>query len=156
MLLDQALRSTFVLQRSPAIGRIKRKFMTSIQRLALLGLVAFATVAVAQQTPPNPPPPQPGSQTTTTTTTTQDPNAPRRDQDPMVVTPIRDQTSDVPVPLSKREMKEQRRRQKQQEKAARAQAEAEKHSANADKENAKAMKQQNKSADATEKANTPQ
>jgi hypothetical protein len=129
--------------------------MTSIQRLAFLGLAVFSTVAMAQQTPANPPPSTPGSQTTTTTTTTQDPSVPRRDQDPIVVAPLHDQM-DAPLPLTKRELKEQRRRQKQEEKSARAHAEATKHSAKADKENAKAMEQRNKAANAAQDANTPQ
>lgn len=144
----------------PAKGpNLKGPPMTSIQRLALLALMAFSTVAIAQQTPPsNPPPPQPGSQTTTTTTTTQDSAAPgsQHDQDTVAPAPIHDRSLDAPTPLTKRELKDQRRRQKQTEKSAGAHADAEKHSAKADKENAKAMKQENKSEDAAEKANAPQ
>ena len=131
--------------------------LTPIQRLAFLGLVAFCTVAVGQQTPANPPPPaQPGSQTTTTTTTTQDPNLPRHDQDALPPAPPRDSSLDAPIPLTKRELKEQRRVQKQEEKSARAHADAKKHSAKADMEDAKAMEQENKAKNATQKANTPQ
>lgn len=134
---------------------LKGPFMTSIQRLALLGLAVCSTAVFAQQAPSTPPP-QSDTQTTTTTTTTADPNAVRHDQDAVAPATPRDTSLDAPVPLTKREMKEQRRRQKQEEKSAKAHANAEKHSANADKENAKAMKQENKADDAAEKANTPQ
>jgi len=130
--------------------------MTSIQRFAVLGFLVFSTVAIAQQTPANPPTQQPGSQTTTTTTTTQDPGVPRHDQDSTAPAQVHDQTLDAPVPLTKKEFKEQRRRQKQEEKSAKAHAEAAKHNAKAAEENAKAMEQENKATNATQKASTPQ
>jgi hypothetical protein len=135
---------------------LKGPLMKSIQRLAVLGLIAFSTVSIAQQTPANPPLPQPGSQTTTTTTTTQDPGVPRHDKDSTAPAQVHDQTLDAPVPLTKKELKEQRRRQKQEEKSAKAHAEAAKHNAKAADENAKAMEQENKATNATQKASTPQ
>lgn len=101
--------------------------MTSIQRLAVVGLSFFSTLALAQQTAPVNSAPV-TSQTTTTTT-------------------VQDSTD--PVPMTKSEMKAQRKRQKQEEKAARANAKVA-------KDQSDVIKQENKSTDATEKANAPQ
>jgi hypothetical protein len=115
--------------------RIGKELMTYLQRLAVLslGLSVFSTLAIGQEPAPSNPPP--ATTQTTTTTTVQD-------------TP-------APVPMTKRELKEQRRRQKLQEKAANADAKAHKDSAKADKNDAKALKQEDKSTDATEKSNSP-
>jgi len=84
-----------------------------IQRLAVLGLSVFSTLAIAQQTVPNNPsaPPQ------TATTTVQD--------------------STDPPPMTKSEIKAQRKRQKQEEKSARAHAKAEKDHSDALKQDNK-------------------
>jgi type IV secretory pathway VirB10-like protein len=106
--------------------------MTYVQRLAIVGLSFFSTLALAQQTAPgNPPPetPPPGTTQTITTTTAQD--------------------SPDPVPMTKSQIRAQRKRQKQDEKAARANAKAA-------KDQSDLLKQQNKSTDATEKANAPE
>jgi hypothetical protein len=113
----------------------QKEFMTSTQRIAVLSLAlgVFATLAFALQSTPDSQPPV-VSQTTTTTVPDSNP----------------------PVPMTKSEMKAQRRRQKLEEKSASADAKAQKSAAKAQKNNADALKQQNKSTDATEKANNPQ
>ena len=127
--------------------------MTSTQRLAVLVLSVFSALAIVQQTAPTDPPPA-NSQTTTTTTTTNPPSAQTAPTNSPSVSsqtttnPVEDLIV-APVPMTKKEMKDQRRRQKLQEKAADAHVKAQ-------KDNADALKQENKSTDATEKANAPQ
>jgi len=127
--------------------------MTSTQRLAVLSLSVFSALAIVQQTAPSDPPPA-ASQTTTTTTTTNPPSAQTTLTNPPVVSsqtttnPVEDLIV-APVPMTKSEIKAQRKRQKLLEKAADAHVKAQ-------KDNADALKQENKSTDATEKANAPQ
>ena len=129
--------------------------MTSTQRLAVLVLSVFSALAIVQQTAPTDPPPA-NSQTTTTTTTTNPPSAQTTPTNSPSVSsqtttnPVEDLiVAPAPVPMTKSEIKAQRRRQKLLEKAADAHVKAQ-------KDNADALKQENKSTDATEKANSPQ